>query len=148
MKTVTEVVVQEVKKYMAEDGTVFDKEGDCKEYERNSARADLKVKLDLIECCEMAKDHAPADGSEYYEDNSYYWYRPKTIEECDVLVQWYELDINMTKGDVGQWICIETSEDGYGSWHHNIRHSIVYVKRLFDLLGYDVTIMKKEDSNV
>ena len=145
MRIAREVVVKEEIRYVADDGKVFLREADCKGYERDLARADLKAKLDVIECCKEAEDHAPVDGAEYYEYNSYIWYRPKTMEEADVLVKWYELEPNMTEGDIGHWICIEQSEDSCYAWHHNICHSIVYVKKLFGLLGYDVSIMKKED---
>ena len=148
MKVVKEVVVREETRYIAEDGMVFFAEAECKRHEKDIARADLKAKLELIEFCDAADDNPPVDGGEYYEYNSYRWYRPKTMEEAQVLVEWYELDTCMTEEDIGQWICIENSEDGYAAWYHNIVHSIKYVKRLFDLLGYDVTIMKVGDSNV
>ena len=148
MKVQTEVVVTEVKRYVADDGKVFETEAHCKAYEKDLARANLKAKLDQIECCKMAEDHTPADGCEYYEYHGYYWYRPKTLEEADVLVEWYNLEFHLTVADLGQWICIEVSEDGSCGWKHDLGHSIVYVKRLFGMLGYDVSIIKKEDSNV
>ena len=148
MKTVTEMVVKEEIRYVATDGKVFLTETECKVYEKNFCRKELEAKLEQIECCQEAEDHPPVDSGEYYEYHNFYWYRPKTLEEADVIVEFYNLEVYITEADLGQWICIETDESGNYGWAHNIRHSIVYVKRLFDMLGYDVTITKKESSNV
>lgn len=147
MRTVHEIVVKEELRYVAEDGKVFLREADCKGYEKELARADLKAKLDLIERCEEAEGRTPIDGAEYPEYHSYYWYRPKTREEANVIEEWYNVDTGIHSDEVGNWICIEESDDGY-SWSIPIVCSIINVKELFGKLGYDVTIMKKEDSNV
>lgn len=142
MKTLTEVVVREVKKYIAEDGKVFLSEAECQKYEKDLARADLKAKLDQIECCKDAYGWMPPDGTEHMEYHGYYWYRPKTVEEANVINEWYELEYGIDDDEVGQWICIEECDDC--SWAFAMSYSIVNVKEFFSKFGYDVTIMKKE----
>ena len=147
MKVQTEVVVTEVKRYVADDGKVFETEAHCKAYEKDLARADLKAKFDLIECCKGAEDLPPADGGEYPEYNDFHWYRPKTREEADVLCDFYEIEYGIGDDEIGQWICIEEC-DGYSVYCYSLNSSIIHAKKLFGLLGYDVRIMKKEDNHV
>lgn len=146
MRTVTEVVVREVKKYIAEDGTMFYDEAGCKRYEKELARADLKAKLDLIEQCNEARGMTPLDGCEYMEYHDYNWYRPKTSEEANVLQEWFRLEYPIEDEEIGQWICIEETDDT--AWSYALGYSIIHVKKFFDKFGYDVQIMKKEDNNV
>ena len=146
MKVKTEVVVQEVKRYIAEDGKTFLNEDDCLKYEKGLARARLKEKLDKIERCYEAWGMTPLDGCEHMEYHDYKWYRPKTEEEASVLNEWYEIEYGIDNEEIGQWICIEECDDS--SWSYALSYSIMRVKELFGLLGYDVTITKKEDNNV
>ena len=146
MKTVTEVVVREVKKYIAEDGAVFYDEAGCLRHEKDLEKADLKAKLDQIECCEKAENSTPLDGCEYMEYHDYKWYRPKTREEADVLYEFYGLESHIGDGCIGQWVCIEVCDDC--CWFSSLNLSIVHIKMFFDMFGYDVTITKKEEGNV
>ena len=143
MKVQTEVIVQEVKRYVAEDGKVFHNEADCKRHEYLLSRKGLEEKLVKIECCKEVEGRTPIDGAEYMDCHEYYWYRPKTREEADVLEAWYNVCVGICDGEVGNWLCIEVSDDY--ALPMPISDSIINVKRLFGSLGYDVTITKKEE---
>jgi hypothetical protein len=146
MKVQTEVVVQEVKKYIADDGKAFWTEADCKKYEKDLARADLKAKLDLIECCKEAEGWTPLDGCEYMEYHDYHWYRPKTSEEANVLHEWFELEFPIEDDEIGQWICIEECDDC--AWSYAMNYSIIHTLEFFEKFGYHVTITKEVGSDV
>ena len=76
-----ELVEQPRVKFVADDGTEFDHERPCKEYEHAKALE----KLVCIEHCEELDDSPNFDGGECYESHSYIWYRPKNAHEIELL---------------------------------------------------------------
>ena len=76
-----EMVKKPIIKFIAEDGTEFDHESACKEYEHAKAME----KLACIEHCNELDDSPNFDGGECYESHSYIWYRPKDAQRENVL---------------------------------------------------------------
>ena len=70
------------------------------------------------------------------------------IQEIDALNEKYTLEIPTSY--VGEWICVETNVNfGYDlsdSYYSTISDGIDYAKRLFDILGYELTIKEKEEN--
>lgn len=134
--------------YIACDGKEFDNLDKCKEHESWLNRTEQEKQLEEIETKHSLDDVAPLDGAEYYENHDYRWYRPKSIEEIDLLNDYYGIDSGyLTKEDIGEWVCIEAydiynpNEDCYASC---ISSSIKQIEFLLNELGYDVTIKKRE----
>ena len=147
MKVQTELVVREVQRYVAEDGKVFATEADCKRYEYELSRSALEAKVKLIETCKAAENFTPLDSGEYMEYHEYKWYRPKNREEADLLIEYFNLEYDaILTSEIGDWVCIEESDDC--GWSCPLKYSIIHTKKFFELLGYDVTITKKEKNHV
>lgn len=146
IKKATETKTYEatITKYIAYDGKEFMTEGDCRRYEAN-----LKFEKLNIETCNNAWGFPNTIDREQCTDTyDFIWYRPKSIEEIDALNEKYILSI--PNSCIGEWICIETNEEfGYeyiDSWYSTLSDGIDYAKRLFNILGYELTVTKKEEN--
>lgn len=80
-----ELVEKKVAKYIAFDGTEFSSRSDCIAYEERKNRENLSQ----IEQCEEAKGNPNFDGCEHMEYNDYFWFRPKSAEEIELLMKAY-----------------------------------------------------------
>lgn len=138
---VTETITRNVMKFIAVDGKVFPSEPDCRAYERKLRFKELGKRIETIEQCVELKDCFPLDGCEYLEDHDYYWYRPKTLDEIQVLREYYEIVDDIADWEPGEWICVEVSfDDAYAA---PISNSLSHIHRFLEALGYEVSITKK-----
>lgn len=129
--------------YIANDGTEFESESDCKNYELNCLTVEARQK---VEYCELLSGRPNFNGGECYESSYYEWYRPKTLTDIAILCKAYDVDIPINW--LGCWICIETTEDRENSWVTKIEDGINYATIILTQLGYNITIQKGENKNV
>ena len=154
MRTRIEKEVVTVNKtiYIACDGKEFDDNIKCSEYEKWLNRTEQEKQLEEIEAKHSLDDVTPLDGAEYYEGHDYRWYRPKSIEEIDLLNDYYGLDSGyLTKEHIGEWVCIEAYDiynPNEACYVSHISSSIKQIEFLFNELGYDVTIKKREANEI
>ena len=133
-----EMVKKPIIKFIAEDGTEFDHESACKEYEHAKAME----KLTCIEHCNELDDSPNFDGGECYESHSYIWYRPKDAHEIDLLNDAYGNSFGEYM--IGEWICVETDSGDDFLWVTMLDDGINHAKYILDKLGFDVVIAPKE----
>ena len=116
MKKITrkKATYKKVEKYQACDGTMFDNEDECFEYE-------LDLILETIpetSKYEELTGEAPFDGYGYSEDHDYYWFFVDSIDTAKKLNKAFHLTNRgdyknaLTKEDVGHVICIEKNPYG------------------------------------
>ena len=134
IKTTTYEKVEQIR-YVAEDGKRFLTAEECAEYENHQNF--LKSKLEGIESAIEIENSANFDGAENYESHSYYWYRPKSVDEIFYLEKYYGCHIH--ESVVGEWICIE-KDDGGDAWYSRLEDGMHYVRTLLQSLGYEITV--------
>lgn len=141
--TKTEQVEKKVVKFISEDGTEFDNEKDCLNYERQYWRK--KLDNSGIEIGDT--EYPNCDGGENYESHTYKWYRPKSHEEIELLRKAYELEEHeLRKELIGKWICIEIDCDDDFLWLTTIDDGIAYTKALLEILGYEMTVTEVKNN--
>lgn len=151
VETKTEIQTKEVQfnTYIADDGKEFDDAKECELYELNIKKQNLKNKLDMIQTSNEVYGCPPVDGGEYYENHDFKWYLPKTQDEADTIIEYYNLECGISSDEIGEWICVEAydiEDPTDGCYSMPIRDSINYVNTLFNALGYDVAISKREEN--
>lgn len=136
-KTIQQKAVTETTyKFIADDGTEFTEEIQCRKHEAEVALNKLK-----IETCKEAHDIPNILVENGCVDcYNYIWYRPKTQAQMDALNEMYQIGIN--NDYIGEWICIET--DGYDTYWSSIEDGIDRARELFNALGYEFTVKNKE----
>ena len=150
-KQITETVTIDRIIYVAEDGKEFDSYHACNIHEKNLRKLKMLEALQLIECNKSMNDKTPLDGGEYMECHDYRWYRPKNIEEVNILNEVFNVEgcYVLTDIDIGQWICFEnfditdcTHESTYVSL---LQDSIHHIKWFLEQFGYEVSIKGREE---
>lgn len=137
-ENITKLVERPVTVYIADDGTEFDTERQCRDYE-----LDLRDELLAgIETCPDAECCPNFDGNECPENHNYFWYKPKNTTEIETIGKAYGIQLN--ESIAGQWICIEEGYDG-DAWWSSLDEGIKYVNKLLDMLGYEMTITESEE---
>jgi len=142
-KTTKKTITIDSTVYIACDGKEFDNPRLCIAHEEDLKRAEQREKLKDIET--TPNDFLPLDGCEYNEDYSYTWYRPKSIEEIELLVAYYGFESNeLTAENIGEWVCIEESDYHGDVYIAYINDCIEHITHFLREFGYDVTITKRE----
>lgn len=133
-----ELVEKKVAKYIAFDGKEFSSRNDCITYEEWKNRENLSQ----IEQCEEANGNPNFDGCEHMEYNDYFWFRPNSAEEIELLNKAYSTDdCGIDNSDIGKWICVEICNDSV--WFSRLDEGIDYVRELLEKLGYEMTVTEK-----
>lgn len=85
------------------------------------------------------------DGERHNPDDSFYWFKPKTIEECEMINEAFPDGFGGLDPEycIGKWICCEVGWDS-DVWYSNIDDSIIYATELFNKLGYSIEIKEKK----
>ena len=133
-----ETVEKTAVKFIADDGTEFDNDYDCKEYEHIKAME----KLTCIERCNELDNYPNFDGGECSESHSYIWYRPKDVCEIALLNEAYgnSFDDDM----IGEWICVESDSYGDFVWVSTLDDGIAHIRFVLKKFGYEIAINKAE----
>ena len=130
----TVMVPKEKAFWIADDGTVFEKESECADYELEASRGQLGDSKDVIERKE-ACGYPPFDGGEYSENHSYRWFKP--LNESGVALLNSAFPSSYAKlGDdsIDNWHCVEYSDYDDGYWWSELSRSQRYVNELLGLL--------------
>ena len=133
-KTVKEIV------YVANDGAEFKTSIDCRAYENEMH----KEKRTLIDHKRIEK----LDGWYPYiefadlEDKEYYWYNIETEDELIMLVELYDLIVNLKSITLPEIICVEVDEDNECYWSV-LSDMKKKLDDFFNIVGYE--IVKKGD---
>ena len=139
-RSYTHTQVYDTMVYIADDGKEFVHKSDCIQYELDKAREEAKGKI--ITCDEL-EGKPNIDGGEYVEHHGYTWVFVRNGEDAEMLNRMFLLDYDDFSCHIGQWVCVEESEDS--SWLSNIENGIKYAKELLDKLGYNVEITRKDE---
>lgn len=103
----TVMVPKEKAFWVADDGTTFEKESDCVDYELEAYRKQLGNSKDVIECKE-ARDRSPFDGGEYPEGNNYRWFKPLNESGVELLNKAFPSSYAKLGDDsIDNWHCVE-----------------------------------------
>ena len=141
-KEITTIMVRQmVAEWIADDGTRFDREYDCREYEEYLFLSMLDSSPD-VEAWEHNEDnYPPFTGESINDDNAFWWYKP--LNENGILLLrkvFRSLDFKMEY--IGKWLCIERCD--FDEWLTTLDDSIAYAKKVLDLFGYELSVKPKE----
>lgn len=134
-QTVVKEVVENIKTYVAFDGTKFTARTDCEKYEEK-CRSEL---LSGIETCSAINGHPGFDGECHDDSNSYAWYHPVNADEIQRLNKCFE-GADLSDEDIGQWIGIESNDDDRCCGVSYLDSCIKYARNLLASLGYEMHI--------
>lgn len=134
---------KEVVKFVAEDGTEFEQEWRCRDYEREKA---IDALGKIANSPPELDGFAPFDGNENMEEHSYRWFYIDSEETLESINEAYALDQYQTLGEseLGEWVCIETNDCG-DAWFSRLSNCIDYAKNVLGKLGFEMTVTKKEE---
>ena len=150
-KKIKETVTVDRTIYIAEDGTEFEEYRACELHEKNLRKIKMLDALQLIERKESLDDRTPLDGGEYYESHDYRWYRPKNIEEINILNELFNIEDRyvLTDIDIGEWVCIENFDisrcDYNDTYVYPLKDSIHHIKWFLKQFGYEISIEEREE---
>ena len=99
IKVTEELVKKEVKEYVADDGTVFNRWVDCEEYEQ-------ELRLKVLENFKTV-NLAPPTEYDYYDFN---WYYIESEKDLKILEEFVD-DDNIECDTFPQWIGVATNYD-------------------------------------
>lgn len=140
MKKVTETVMTPIEHttFVAEDGTTFQNEWSCRDYELDIATRALTARADVV-WNDAAEGWSPfssdADG---YGDSNFVWFKALTKDGLEAVAQAYDCTIT---ADVGKWVCLELHDGEV--FTSLLDNDMEYVVNLCDKLGIDVTFTER-----
>ena len=147
-KKITETVTVNRTMYIAEDGTEFEEYRACELHEENLLRAKQEEALQSIEHKEAMDQISPLDGGEYYESHDYRWFKPKNMEEINLLNTFFGIEFDpLVESDIGEWICVENydiSRMDEPSWVSRLKGNIQHIKWFLEQFGYEISIKESE----
>lgn len=130
----TVMVPKEKAFWVADDGTTFEKESDCVDYELEAYRKQLSDSKDVIECKE-ARDRSPFDGGEYPESHNYRWFKPLNENGVELLNKAFPSSYAKLGDDsIDNWHCVEYTEYDNECWWYELSCSQRYANELLELL--------------
>lgn len=130
-----------VRHYIANDGQEFPTMWEALEHERTLLFEAIKN----IEYNEEAENYPTFDGGDHNENSNYYWYRPKNMDEVNLLKKYYP-HLYLTEHSVGEWLCIEMDDEN-NAWFTFLKDSISYARSLLSKLGYVMSVQKASTEN-
>lgn len=120
--------------WVADDGTTFESESDCVDYELEACRKQLADSKDVIECKE-ALDHSPFDGGEYPESHNYRWFKPLNENGVELLNKAFPSSYAKLGDDsIDNWHCVEYTVYDNECWWYELSGSQRYADKLLELL--------------
>ena len=127
--------------YVAFDGKEFDEKYKCEDYENGFKIEKCCSTIEFLE----GKNRSyyggivPPDGEYHNTDNKFYWFRPKNIEEINLLNETFGQGEELFfESDIHNWVCVESAYDD-DFWCSRFDWCVEYVERFFKTFGYDVT---------
>lgn len=141
VKPYTQTITHNKTFYIADDGTEFESKCDCSRYERDKVRKEGKG---VIIMCDALEGRGNIDGGDYNDNHDFYWVFVRDEKDAELLERMFEPDYNSFENFIGQWVCVEESDDS--CWLSGIENGIAYAKDLLEKLGYNVEITRKEDA--
>ena len=131
-ETITETI------YVAFDGTEFDKENDCFDYE-----AEQILKRDDIIVFDSLRDCSPCFFDDY-SDHRYIWIKPTTEEACELIEKYYSGDYGATPVHVNHFYGIEFNLDNE-PWIIEVKNIMNDIKTFFAGMNIEVTFNERGD---
>ena len=135
--------------YIANDGTEFESEYDCKKYEeelnKNKLRAERIAKAETLRIPELDNVMPLCDEGMPNENNTYRWYKLETEDDYYALLDIYPCYPHRAE-QFPDIVCIENcdcepySDDAYAYYLSEIKRT---TERFWDRLGYKLTFEKK-----
>lgn len=130
----TVMVPKEKAFWVADDGTAFEEECECVDYELAVYRKQLDDSKDVIECKE-ALNYRPFDGGEYYESHNYRWFKPLNESGIELLNKAFPPSYGrLGDDDIDEWHCVEYNDYDSECWWNELSEGQEYAKELLELL--------------
>lgn len=126
--------------FVAEDGTTFDDESECAEYERNVKMQPVsKLHIEKFDGLVPLTDGMTCDGNEFY------WYKVNDEDDFNTLNEYYEGKIDEPR----EYLCLEVNEcyiDGllmFDVWSYELTDIMGSIKEFMEEFRYKVKFEKE-----
>ncbi len=145
MKTEIRTQIQEVPVYIADDGTEFNTEAECWDYEvenENKSKIEKAEKLRIIELDNVM----PLINKELYEDHTYIWYKLTNENDFRSVNEAYLDGWNFAKPlKYPSIMCVKSDTgDYYGNaYNYLLSDCKQATEKFWKQMGYKVTIEKE-----
>lgn len=134
MEVISKARVEYDRRFIAFDGTEFDAEYKCVEYERDLLIKKCQKKLRYID---GGRELLPPDGEEHGNENTYHWFYPEDRDDIELLNETWDSSGGFANNDINTWVCVEEQWGG-DCWYTNLDYCMDYVTRFFKEFGYNV----------
>ena len=150
MRVEEKEIITKEKVYVADDGTEFNNEPDCKEYELTKIRTERLAAIEKFRVFDLYNQIPLNDDSCFSEFNDYIWFRFNNEEEEKEFEEIMETVIRAGT-EYPKYFCIETENDfdeyaNVSDWTYNLEQSMNVAKRYFNMFGIDIEFKRREDS--
>lgn len=133
IETITTMIPDSRKVYIANDGTEFDRYIECVNYEVDVYRKQVDESNDVIECKELL--HRNPFGNEEY--TTYRWFKPLNENGIELLNKAFPAERgtnNLSNCDIGKWHCAICYMDEYECYWSALSESRAYANKVLSLL--------------
>lgn len=146
IRTKTRMVEEEVRTYIACDGTEFSFESECVEYEYGLVRAEAikaanGLRIKRLDGVFPLDTNGEVEGGWWH-----YWFMIKNQNDWNILRKAFESDSGLEKKleNYPEVVCIEECEDEFGSdpYVFKLSDMLIQTKEFWKLFGYEVELRK------
>lgn len=144
-RTEERVVVDNYTVYIADDGTEFDNEKDCIEYEKECIVNSIEPGIEAMKIKRL-DGIAPINVDEEFPERDFYWFNIKNADDFDNLIKYYKMrsydtDYLYMPSEYPALVCLMEGDDYVETMYFD---DIIYnTKWFFNTLGYTVEIKKE-----
>ena len=147
MKTIEKVIEQTVKTYIAEDGTEFTSESECKEYERMQMMADQIAEAEKLRVNELdGVIPLLQDGAN--PNNTFRWYQLENERDFEILKKACENGYLHGPDSYPELYCVEFVDgnpyDAWDTYGCTFTQCKEESEQFWNWMGYKVTLEKIE----
>lgn len=144
-ETRTRVIEEKYDEFIAEDGTSFNTESECVEYEKKKMQLVSKLHIEKLDGLVPLTDGLTSDGSEFY------WYKVNNKDDFNTLNAYYEWKLDEPK-EYPNILCLEVSEYCFGGntgsdvWTYEFTDILDSVRKFLWKFNYKVNISDGDDN--
>ena len=146
IETEIKMVEQEIVKYIAEDGLIFESECECKKYEEKQILQELIKQAEKLRMKELDDQIPLSDDGLMNENNTFRWYRLENQKDFKTLNKAYGNQLEEPK-NYPEIMCVET--DGYeayldDAYSYDMTTCKTITENFWEKFGYKVTFEREE----
>lgn len=134
IETITTMVPDSRKVYIANDGTEFDRYIECANHEVDLYRKEVDESNNVIECKELLH----CNPFEYSAENTYRWFKPLNETGIELLNKAFPAEQGtnaLSNCDIGKWHCVKYDMDKYNECYWGAFAKIqAYANKVLSLL--------------